>query len=154
LREVEGKKGSLQVWLENAISEESRSKDKISAPNPRRWLYERQTMNLFDSLVYDDDRNLGNVLYDRQWKLWMINATRSFQAKPELKNPDKVHYCERGLWDRIQKLDEAEIRETLQDTGLLTSGEVRNLLKRQQKLIEHIQKLIETRGEAWVLFQF
>ena len=125
-----------------------------STPNPTRTFYETQTMHLFDCLVYNDDRNPSNVLYDPQWKLWMIDATRAFQATPELKDQERVYRCERGLWNRIQHLDETEVREKLEDTGLLTSEQVRALMKRHEKLVKHIQDLIDAKGEDAVLFDF
>ena len=42
-------------------------------------------MRLFDSLIFNDDRNPGNYLFDADWKLWMIDHSRAFQMRRELK---------------------------------------------------------------------
>ena len=36
-------------------------------------------MRMFAELVYDTDRNHGNILYDTDWKLWMIDFSRAFR---------------------------------------------------------------------------
>jgi hypothetical protein len=33
-------------------------------------------MRAFDQLIYNTDRNLGNLLIDGDWRIWMIDHTR------------------------------------------------------------------------------
>ena len=54
------------------------------------------------------------------------------------------------FWDRLRTLDDDLIKERL--AQFLTSREIRGLLKRRQKLLEHLQNQIATRGEATVLW--
>jgi len=37
-------------------------------------------VRLFDQLIYNTDRNLGNLLIDKSWRLWMIDHTRAFKV--------------------------------------------------------------------------
>jgi hypothetical protein len=39
-------------------------------------------MRVFDQLIYNTDRNTGNVLYDTGWRLWGIDHTRAFRVRP------------------------------------------------------------------------
>jgi hypothetical protein len=109
-----------------------------------------QVIHIFDNLVYNEDRNQGNVLIDSRWKLWMIGHTRSFRRWKELPYPVKIRYCERDLWGKVQKLDQAMVRDRLKD--FLNSFEINGLLERRLQLVEHIRKLITEHGEGDVLF--
>lgn len=151
LRKIDGKEGSLQAWVENAMTEEMRINDNVSPPDRRRWIFQINIIRVFDNLVFNDDRNQGNILIGPDWKVWMIDATRCFQMVPELKKPEDVQYCERGFWQRLNELTEEQIETALKETGLLSPGEIRTLLVRRDKLIKHINSLIEEKGEAAVL---
>jgi hypothetical protein len=35
-------------------------------------------MNMFDLLIFNVDRNLGNVLYDDRHQVWLIDHSRAF----------------------------------------------------------------------------
>jgi len=153
LRTINGEKGSLQAWLENSFTEGHRIREKIAPPDARKWLYQVQQMRVFDNLIYNDDRNQGNILIDEDWNLWMIDETRAFRTIPDLRDPENIHYCERNFWQRLVDVDENLLKETLQDSGLLGPGEMRTLLKRREKLIHHIKGLIEVRGEKSVLVE-
>jgi hypothetical protein len=154
MRIIDGEKGSIQAWLENAITEGIRIDQELSPPNPRNWLYQTQQLRVFDNLISNVDRNQGNILIDKHWNIWMIDATRAFGKTPDLRDPDTVHYCEKSFWEKLIELDDAVLKERLQDTELLSDGEFRTLLKRKEKLIKHIAGLIEVRGEKSVLVEF
>ncbi|MFQ5928699.1 MAG: hypothetical protein ACE5MK_03305 [Acidobacteriota bacterium] len=151
-RKIEGKKGTLQVWIENAMTEETRQTNKVEPPDKRRWLLQHYVMWIFDNLIYNEDRNQGNILIGSDWKMWLIDATRAFRTYRDLRNPEVIRYCERKLWENLKKLDETVIKERLGE--FLRSQEISTLVHRRNKLVEHIQKLIDQRGERAVLFTF
>ncbi len=62
-RRIGRRKGSMQLWIENAMTDRSRKKNNLKAPDQRRWALEKQLMYLFDNLIFNDDRNQGNILY-------------------------------------------------------------------------------------------
>ncbi len=149
-REIKGKKGSLQAWVEEAMTEKSRKKDDIAPPTPRFWMLQYQIMYLFDNLIYNDDRNTGNILIDKNWVLWLIDHTRAFRPVSELKNPSTIILCERGMWEKLKNLEDSVIKERLDE--YLDTFEMKTLLKRKKKMIEHVQELFEKRGQDSVLF--
>lgn len=152
LRTIEGKKGSLQAWVENAITETSRKKKNVRPPDEQQRAKQIHNMWTFDALVFNTDRNSGNILYDKDWKLWLIDHTRAFRRFDELQRPIQASRCDRKLWERLQHVEDATISERLKP--YLTSWEITGLLKRRQKLVEHLRKLISERGEAKVLFDY
>ena len=111
---------------------------------------QRQNIYIFDNLIYNEDRNLGNILIEPDWKLWMIDHTRAFRRWKELMNPEQVQFAERSLWEKLQTLDETEVRAKLKD--FLKPAELNGLIERKGLLVDHIQKLIDDRGEKAVLF--
>lgn len=151
-RTINRREGTLQLWVENAMTELTRQKGKIQPPKPmRKWVNQVQVMHVFDNLIYNQDRNLGNILIDSNWKLWMIDHTQAFRRHPQLLNPAKILYCERTLWENLQKLDEDMLTREL--TGILGRYEISTLLERRDALVEHIQGLIDQREEEVVLFE-
>ena len=152
VRTVGDTQGSVQVWLENAVSDTERSRQGIQPPSASSWHKQMQVMRVFDNLIFNDDRNSGNVMADLStWKLWMIDHTRAFQRTGTLRNPEQVLKCERGLWERLQTLDERKVRDTLEP--YLEKDQIGALLKRRSLLAEHIRALILERGEAAVLYR-
>ncbi len=149
-RKIGGVTGTLQVWVENAMMEKERSSEKLQAPSKLPWTYQWQTLRLFDSLIDNDDRNAGNILIDSDWKLWMIDHTRAFGKTKKLRNPQLIRQCRRGVWERLQELDPKVLKEGCKK--VLTGSQIKALMARRDLLVQHIQKLIDERGEGQVLF--
>ncbi len=150
LRKLQFKSGSLQAWVENTMTERSRIRDNLKAPDKVLWSMQIWNMRVFDNLIYNTDRNQGNILIDHNWRVWLIDHTRAFRREKELRNPELVVQCGRKLWEKLKSLDEQVVRERLKK--FLSSYEIKALLRRRDKLVQHIQKLIEERGENKVLF--
>ncbi len=149
-RRIDKKDGSLQLWIEGAIMEKDRQEEEIQPPNMLRYVLQLQVMKIFDDLIYNDDRNQGNMLYDKVWKLWLIDHTRAFRLYEDLPEISQLQRCERGLWENLQKLDDEQVRERMK--GLLNGMEIKGLLKRRALLVEHYRARIAEKGEAGILF--
>ncbi|HSR69701.1 MAG TPA: hypothetical protein VLU25_17345 [Acidobacteriota bacterium] len=150
LREYRSQRGSFQLWIYGAISETQRRRENRQPPDDRRWTQQIQTKLLFDRLIDNFDRNLGNQLIDRNWKLWLIDHTRSFGTASELRTPQAVYWCSRTVYQALKNLDRQEVEEELAD--VLQSDELRALFARWDKMLEHLDSQIEKRGEEAVLF--
>ena len=152
LRKLRGKRGSLQAWLEHAMTEKSRASGNIPAPDTMLWNRHRWNMRVFDNLIYNTDRNQGNILYDGDWRVWLIDHTRAFRLEKELRNPELIVQCGRKLWEKLKSLDRETVRARLKK--FLRSSQIKALMRRRDKLVQHIQKLIDKNGESKVLFIF
>ena len=153
-RKMQRTEGTLQVWVENTISNLTRRKDNIPAPSKGiafwRWMMRWQQIQMFDNLIYNEDRNPGNVLISPDGMLWMVDHGRSFRRWKELPHPQLISYVDRKVWEKLQALDEAVVRERLKD--YLKPYEMEGLLERRRLLVAHIQNLIVEHGEGGVLY--
>jgi hypothetical protein len=152
LRKLDGKKGSVQIFVENAMTELKQVNEKIQPPDEQQWKKQVQMMNVFDALVYNTDRNRGNILITPDWRLWMIDHTRAFRRFDSLQEPDSLTQCERGMYRKLKTLDEAVVRERVKD--YLNAFEIEALLARRKLIVERLDKLIAERGEDKVLYTF
>lgn len=152
LRKLHAQSGSVQIWVDGAMTQGAMAKDGIEAPDQARWNMQLQMINVFDALVCNTDRNSGNLLVTPDWKLWMIDHTRAFRRNPSLQNPQAIKQCERGMYERLKALDEEVVRERLKP--YLSSFELDALLKRRKLILERIDMLIAERGEDKVLYTY
>jgi len=150
-RRHSGKMVTLQLWIENALVESERRAAGLQPEGAREFRLQVQTMYLFDELIANVDRNQGNLLFDRDtWKLWMIDHTRGFQRTRDLRGVDKITWCRADLWERLRALQRAEVDRALD--RLVGRYEIDALFERRDKLVAHIQGLIDKYGEGAVLF--
>ena len=149
-REIKGREGSIQIWLEGTITENSRLEQAIKPPEIARFNQQRSTLTIFDNLVANRDSNLGNTLIDGRWRLWFIDCSRCFGSSPDLLYPDAVTHCDRQIWEALRKLDRSAAEGAL--SPYLSRLEIDAIFDRRDKLIELLQGRIDEWGEELVLF--
>jgi hypothetical protein len=149
-RKIDGENGTLQLWVENCFTEGDRVNQNLIPPDMGSWALQFQTLYLFDNLIYNDDRNRGNILIDDSWRLWMIDHTRSFRNHKKLRNYRMIKFCDREVFERLRALDKDLLREALK--GLLSGQQISTLLHRRDLLVEHLEEQIKKDGEEAVLF--
>jgi len=150
LYELEGEKGSVQIWIEQARTEGMRREANLTPPDPLRWKRQLQTMLVWHSLVGDIDPNQGNLLYGPDWEFWLIDHTRSFRRSTDLPNGDKIIWCQRALFENLRGVSDDDIRVAVGDA--INKWELDALLARRRNLVELIERRIRERGEESVLF--
>jgi hypothetical protein len=94
-------------------------------------------MALFDNLIYNDDRNRNNYLYDSEGRIWLIDHTRSFLTSHELPYPSAVTRIEPDLLQRLRELDSDEV--ALRLGHFLRAEQVEALLVRRDLLVEYLE---------------
>jgi hypothetical protein len=151
IREVNGNQGALVEWVSDAFDEEER-REKDLEPDPRYLLsYQKSLMHLFDALIYNIDRNLGNQLYTRaDWKLHLIDHTRAFRSDRAL--PPEFQAAPirlpRSLLPRLESLNQDELKQMFK--GLVPNAQIKALLKRRDAILKKIEKDLEKYGEVMV----
>jgi hypothetical protein len=135
--------GAYSWWLDDVLMDEAeRLKKGLAAPDTVAWNEEMQMVRLFDQLIYNIDRNLGNLVITKDWTLWAIDHTRAFRTHDTLKSPGNIARCDRRVFARLKALDRASLRSEV--GKYLQNWEIDTLLKRRDAIVA----IIEQRGEA------
>ena len=139
-RELGGKVGALQYWLENSISKSGLIAENREIDSWCDLEGETALMQVFDALIYNDDRNTGNRLYtEDNGNLWLIDHSRAFRNKRSLPRDyaDSRFIIGPTLRKNLQALNEENLSEVM--SGLLHKYQIRALLSRRDKILEQAE---------------
>ena len=150
-RQVEGKSAAITWWLDDvAMTEKERTAKRTMGPQPVRTSQQLQMMQVFDELIQNKDRNGGNIVWTRDWKMWLIDHTRAFRTGKELLKPDDLKRCDAMFLQQLRALTPAAVEQA---TGsVLSRLEREALLARRDLLVKRYQQRIAQFGESNVLF--
>ena len=153
LREVEGTRGSLQLWIERATKGGRYTEPPhLLADNLTLWRLQIQTMHLFDSLIFNRDRISGNFLYDPAGRLWMFDHGRAFDTRERgRKRPWRIVRCESTVWEKLQQLDRGKLTRAV--APFVGPARIEVILERHKVLVGMIDQQISEEGKEQVLFQ-
>jgi len=150
-REIEGRKGSLQIFLEGCVSEQDRRRKKLEPPDPAAFAKALDGVRVFESLVYDECLNYGDLLvHPEDWRLCRVDFSEAFAPLPNLPDGCPIICCSRTLYAGLLDLNEDRAGAGL--APFLSEPEIKALLARKDLLLTTIQGLIAEKGEAAVLY--
>lgn len=122
-------------WVDDVMMDEgTRLKQKVRVPDLRAWNQQMYVVRVFDQLIYNTDRNLGNLLITSDWHVWMIDHTRAFRRHRTLRADKDLKGCDRTLLARLEALDKATIDREL--SRWLELGEMEALLSRRDVIVQ------------------
>jgi hypothetical protein len=151
LRVVRGKSNAVTWWVDNVqMTEKTRYLKKLNPPDRTRWNRQMHAVRVFDQLIYNTDRNLGNLVITDTWKIWMIDHTRAFRIHERLDKPRNLLKCGRELFSAMKKLTREEVDRELGD--YLTPTEIKALMARRDLIVTFFEDKIREEGESTVLF--
>lgn len=131
---------AITWWIDDVIGDDGdRLKKKIEPPVAARWNQQRQLMWLFDELIANVDRNVGNIVYSKDWRLWLIDHTRAFRKTTELKQPARLTRCDRQVFERLKALDRDTLKREL--GKYLDDGQIKALLSRRDLIVQRVESL-------------
>jgi hypothetical protein len=151
-RRYRGKEGAITWWVDDTMMEVERMKKKLNAPDPDDWNCQMYMVRVFDQLIFNTDRNLQNLLIDKNWKIWMIDHTRAFRLHSDLKSPKDLVRCERKLKARLLALDLPTLEREMNES--LRPMEIKALIQRRDKIISVFDKLCKQRGESVIMYDY
>lgn len=137
-RRHKSQSASFTWWVDDVMMDETeRYKKKIVAPDATRWSHQLWTLRIFDQLIDNTDRNLGNMLIDRAWRVWMIDHTRAFRRRSELRNKANLTKIDRQLLARLKALDATRVGQAV--GRWLREWEIAPILARRDRIVEHFE---------------
>jgi hypothetical protein len=146
------KEAAFTWWLDDVMmDEQERLKRKEDAkrkpdaqapsepPDTEIWNQQMQVVRMFDQLIANIDRNLGNLMITKDWRLWPIDHTRAFRTNHELKTPANVTRIDRGVLEKMKTLNREILRK---ETGKhLTTFQIDAILARRDAIVKRIEGL-------------
>jgi len=163
-REYQGNRGSCQLWLEPWNNLETIIKKKLNPPGIKALYFARALglQRAFDNLIYNVDRHQRNYLILDDWRMILIDHSRSFGTSKKART--KLFYDEnhpegpqfimsplpRAFVDALKGLTAATVRTSVGD--YLTDDEVAATMARRDLIIAWLDKHIAAVGEARVLY--
>jgi len=127
---------SFTWWVDDVMMDEGeRVKKQMVAPNQDCWVQQRQMIRFFDLLIENTDRNPGNLIITKAWRLWAIDHTRAFRRSKTLEKPESLNQIERGVLERLSTLEFATLKREL--TRYIEEGDIRALLARRDAIVAH-----------------
>lgn len=148
-RRVHGASGALTWWIDDVLMDETaRLAKHIDPPDVQSWHWQMGIVRTFDQLIANIDRNLGNLLIDKNWHAWMIDHTRAFRMEKQVRDARNLTHCDREMMARMRALDRSVIKERL--GRYLTGFEIDGLLARRDQIVALFEALAKEKGEAAV----
>jgi hypothetical protein len=162
-RKLGKKSGSLQFWLEDMFSDLDRAKKKMEIPRDKllSWSKNKYISRAFDSLIGNEDRTQQNILYTQDWRMILIDHSRSFRStwqfrvrlifgKYGIQGAKLFRQLPREFVEKIRGLDFDTIKAAV--GPYLKNNEIDSILKRKELLLKEIDEMIQELGENQVLY--
>lgn len=150
-RQVEGRPAAVTWWVDDVMMDEGdRRKKQARDPNPARGNGYVYRYRVFDELIQNRDRNLGNLLYTGDWKMWMIDHTRGFRTGRNLLNPRQLVRIEQPLFEHLKMLTAESVTAAVGKS--LIKEEINALIARRDVIVKLFEEEIAKRSEAAVLY--
>jgi hypothetical protein len=147
-RTVEGRIGAAILWIEGTTGWNKDAPPRGPEPG---WSKQISRMKLFDQLIANIDRNQGNLLYDADWHLFLIDHSRAFTTRTSLGGIAAIGLVDRALWTKIDALTESDLERAL--GAWLSNDERRAILTRRDRMREAIAKMVKSKGETGVFLE-
>lgn len=144
--------GSLQLWVEGSVTEWDRKKvDTLSPPDGEAWNNQVSTIKLYLQLIWDTDfNNLSNVMVDKDFKIWKIDASRAFHSTKKLRREESLTRFSRRFLTALENLDRAVLVQVL--GPWLSNRQIKTLWQRRSRILDLAGERLAESGEDAVLY--
>lgn len=162
-KQFKGKKGSLQLWVESEYSLLDIMEQKIPFPAEHQDHLNKMKYitRAFDCLIANEDRTQQNILYTKDWRMILIDHSRSFRSskkftkqlmfgKNGIMGSKLIRRLPRALVEKIKTLDFESIKNAV--GPYLNDKEIKAILTRNKLLLAEISEMIKEKGEDEVLY--
>jgi hypothetical protein len=162
-RRFREERGSCQYWVDGCISLREKEAKKLRVPPDKLFGWNRATylQRFWDNLIANEDRHTNQVLITPDWRMILIDHSRSFRTSPKFtktliytakhrEGPKLMSELPRIVVDKVKALDFAAVRSVVGDT--LTDDEIGAVLARRDLILAEIGKIVKANGEDKVLY--
>jgi hypothetical protein len=166
-REFNGKPGSLQFWVKSEFSELDVFEKKMGIPRSKFLNKEnmKYITRAFDCLIANDDRTQQNILYTKDWRMILIDHSRSFRStrkytkklmygakglKKAGRNPMLFRRLPRAFVEKVKALTYDDIKNAV--GPYLKEKEIKAVILRKELLLKEIEEMVKEQGEDKVLY--
>jgi len=164
-RRFKENRGSLQAWVESKMTYKAMMDDKRIQPPPGltavKWNRAIHLERAFDNLIANEDRHANNILITEDWRMYLIDHSRSFRTSPKF--TDKliyhekrregdwsVQYLPRTVWEILKKLGFDGLKAAVGE--YLTDEEIKACLIRRDLQVASFEAKVKEKGEAQTLY--
>jgi hypothetical protein len=143
--------GSLQMWVEGAMTEADRKQKKVAPPDIRVWNEQMYKVRLLHQLTDNTDyRNIRNVLCDPSFRVYAVDSSRAFTVYADLRGEKELVRFSRTALEALRALDRPTLEARL---GRWLSGpQITGMLKRRDRILALAERRVKEQGEAAVLY--
>jgi len=150
-RKYRGTTAAFSWWIDDIqMMEKERWQQSIEPPDREAWNQQMFRVRVFNKLTHNTDPNLGNVLIDSDWKIWLVDYTRAFRIQTNILRPKSLTRIYRDLLEHMQALDSETVKSVLGDS--LSKREQRAILERRDKIVQLFEEKIAAEGADAVLY--
>ncbi len=162
-RRFRGNRGSLQLWMEEVMSLKDKSDRKLKVPSYKvfHWNRALYLQRAIDNLIANEDRHQRNFLATKDWRLVLIDHSRSFRTSKEFtrqliyarngrEGEREMKQLPRAFVEKLKSLDGNSIRQIMED--YLTEKEIKAVLIRRDLILKEVDRLIGEKEEDQVLY--
>jgi hypothetical protein len=148
-RRIGGRTGSIQLWVEGAMTEDERQRRGLEPPDPAAWNAQMHRVRLLHQLSYNTDfRNVRNILVDPAFRIYAVDSSRAFRIQRELMTPGDLVRFSRAVIDRLAALDRSVLQARL--GTWLESMQIEGLLARRDAILALVKQRLLEKGELEV----
>ena len=162
-REFQGKRGCCQLWVTAEMDLRRKTREKIKTPSDKVYYWNNATylQRAFDNLIANGDRHQGNILVTKDWRMILIDHSRSFKTSEEFTKkliyteeqkeaPKIMRRLPRVFVEKLKALNLELIKDIVGE--YLTDKEIDAVVMRRELILKEIDRLIKKHGEADVLY--
>jgi hypothetical protein len=156
-RRFQGNRGSIQNWAKVLMSLKDKEEKKIKIPSYKVFPWNRALyiQRLFDNLIANEDRHQNNFLITEDWRLILIDHSRSFRTTKKFtqsliytdkhkEGPREMKELPRVLVDNVRALTTESIKAAVGE--YLTDEEIAAVMVRRDLILQEIDRIIQAAG--------
>jgi len=149
-RVIDDKPAAVDWWVDDVMfDEEGRRKKEMEPPDLNFWSRQLNAMRNFDQLIANEDRNQGNLLIDKNWKVWAIDHSRSFRDTPVPLDPKVLKRISTKMLETLKNLNQQTLEANL--LPWVTKEDIQAVLARRDWMVKFFESEIGQKGADTVL---